>query len=498
MTPPLPDRRALVAESDWVRGMPGLATTAARWQRMLPAVRRDLEADALALAQPRLWPDTIGSFAATGWKITATAAPEVPMALLGAAASAARLPIAPARGSRAMLERAERLVRAGGPAYIKLGQFIASADGLLPTEWVQAFGWCRDEAPALPADVVETVLRAQLGRRYAAVRDFDPEPVAAASIAQVHAARLDDGTEIVLKVRRPGLHEQLRADIETMALAAAVAERLHAGARTANLTGFVELFAELVLQELDLRLEALNLVELGAAFEDAGIDYCTLPRPIPGLVTEGVLAMERVAGVAYDTAAETFGAELDGDRLLELAIRGVLETTLIYGIFHGDLHAGNVMIDGGDAFSLVDLGICGRIDASRRAALIRFMLAFAQMDAAGQLDALELFGALPDGVDRASLAAELQPELDAINPADGHSLSFDEVGVALSRMLRILTAARFRLPKELVLFFKNLLYLTGFTASVAPDADLLSQVAPVLSHFVGKYGAELAGAVATA
>ena len=478
--------------------MPGLASAAARWQRTLPKVRRDVEADATALAQPRLWLDTVGAFATTGWKITATAAPQAPLALLGAAASAARLPIAPPRGSGATLARAERLVRAGGPAYIKLGQFIASAQGLLPDEWVHAFGWCRDQAPPLPEEVVRTVLHDELGDRFHAVSEFDPHPLASASIAQVHAARLQDGTEIVLKVRRPGLHDQLRADIETMALAAAAAERLHPAARTANLTGFVELFAELVLQELDLRLEALNLVELGAAFEDAGIDYCTLPRPIPGLVTDGVLAMERLQGVAYDAAAATYGEQLDGDKLLQLAIRGVLETTLIYGIFHGDLHAGNVLIDRGDAFALVDFGICGRLDATQRAALVRFMVAFARMDAAGQLDALELFGALPPGVDRDVLAAELQPELDAINPAGGHTLTFDEVGVALSGILRILAAARFRLPKELVLFFKNLLYLTGFTASVAPEADLLSQVEPVLGHFLRKYGAELAGAFSAA
>jgi ubiquinone biosynthesis protein len=271
-----------------------------------------------------------------------------------------------------------------------------------------------------------------------------------------------------------------------------LAERLLPAARLANLTGFVELFSQLVLQELDFRLEALNLVELGAAFADAGIDYCTLPRPIPGLVREGVLAMERVSGVPYDRAGDEFGAELDGERLLELAIRGVLETTLIYGRFHGDLHAGNVMIEpGGDRFALVDFGICGRLDAGRRAALVRFMLAFAAMDAAGQLTALEQFGAIPSDVDLGELSARLQVELDAIDPAHGGRLTFDRVGVTLSRVMRILTAARFRLPKELVLFFKNLLYLTGFTAAVAPDADLLSQIGPVLAHFMGKYGEEL-------
>ena len=116
----------------------------------------------------------------------------------------------------------------------------------------------------------QAVLRDELRDRIDAVADLDLEPLAAASIAQVHAARLQDGTEIVLKIRRPGLHEQLRADIETMALAAAAAERLHPSARTANLTGFVELFAELVLQELDLRLEALNLVELAPPLRTPG------------------------------------------------------------------------------------------------------------------------------------------------------------------------------------------------------------------------------------
>src|SRR5256885_10119306 len=110
--------------------------------------------------------------------------------------------------------------------------------------------------------------------------------------------------------------------------------------------------------------------------------------------------------------------------MLELAIRGVLETTLIYGVFHGDLHAGNVMIDGGDRFALVDFGICGHLDAVQRAALVRFMLAFAQMDAAGQLAALDQFGAIPAGADLDALSAQLQVELDAINPASGASLTF--------------------------------------------------------------------------
>jgi ubiquinone biosynthesis protein len=292
---------------------------------------------------------------------------------------------------------------------------------------------------------------------------------------------------VIAKVRRPGLRDRLRADIETMALLAALTERVRPALRPANLPGFVELFAQLVLQELDLRLEALNLVELGAACEDAGIEHCSVPRPVPGMVSEAVLVMERLPGVPYDQARAAFGPALDSDRLLRLAIQNTLETTLIYGLFHGDMHAGNVLIDTGDRLGLIDLGICGRISTAERAALVRFVVAFAQMDARAQLDALREFGAIPTSADLAALARDLQVEIDRLDPALGNTLSFDQLGTTIAGILRVLSGAHFRLPKELVLFFKNLLYLSGFTASVAPDADLLAEVQPILEHFVAKY-----------
>jgi ubiquinone biosynthesis protein len=485
--PPLPDLGALLLTSPWAASEPGLIEAATEWRSSLPAVRRALDTEAAALARPRLWIDTVGSLAGTGFKVLAAGAPDAPVALLSAAASAVGLPVSPPGSSYGIVSRAERLVRSGGPAYIKLGQFIASARGLLPESWVEAFEWCRDEAPPLPRGVARRVLREQLGGRHELIREFEEEPFAAASIAQVHLARLLDGREVVVKIRRPGLRRQFRTDIESMALVAAVAERFSASARFANLTGFVELFAELALAELDFRLEALNLAELGVAFDDAGIDYCAVPHPIPELVSEGVLVMERVPGVAYDKARAKYGSRLKGDRLLTLAIQGVLETTLMYGLFHGDLHAGNVLIDGGDRFALVDFGICGRIDAAQRAALVRFLLAFAEMDARGQLVALEPFGAIPPDADIDALAIPLQAEIERIDPRAGHQLTFDQLGEVLGRVLRILTASGFRAPKDLVLFFKNLLYLSSFTASVAPDADLLAQIEPVMRHLTSKY-----------
>src|SRR4051794_33779603 len=155
--PPLPDARELVARSAWVAGRPGLAEAAADWQRTLPAVRARLEREAELLSQPRVWVDTIATLATTGWRMASTAAPEAPLTILTAAAGAFGLPVGPT-GGRGSLHTAEQVVRAGGPAYVKLGQFIASADGLLPKDWVEAFAWCRDRVPPAP-DATDVILR---------------------------------------------------------------------------------------------------------------------------------------------------------------------------------------------------------------------------------------------------------------------------------------------------------------------------------------------------
>jgi ubiquinone biosynthesis protein len=468
--------------------------------RTLPRERDRLAVTAHELATPRLWPDTVAAVARTGWRIVSTAAPETPTLLLAAGARASGLPIRPPDGGDAAVRRVEQLVRSGGPAYVKLGQFIATARTLLPDQWVDAFAWCRDEVPAMRPGKAERIVTRAFGAGPDVLFDrFDPEPLGAASIGQVHGARLTDGTEVVVKVRRPGLAPSFTEAIQAMAIVAAGAENAREAARTANLAGFVGLFAELVLQELDFRFEALNMVDLGLANEDAGLTDCTIPRPIPGLVTSRVVVMERVPGVAYDKVADHHGP-VDGERLLRLAIEGVLEHALVYGVFHGDLHAGNVLVDDGERFSLVDFGICGRLDARERAALVRLTVAFAQNDAHGQLRALREFGALPDDADLDALAAELDDErlamgerlgVDVDDPASFAGVRLGDLMRAMGASVRLLARHGFRLPASLVLYLKNLLYLNGFAESVAPDANVVGQIEPVLAHFQAKHGATM-------
>ncbi|WP_229051616.1 AarF/ABC1/UbiB kinase family protein [Aeromicrobium sp. Leaf350] len=495
--PPLPNLDALIRGSERLAAVPGLTQQALQWHHEAADQRVVVSREAKRLATPRLWPDTIGSLLSMGWRVVTTAAPDVPFQLLGAAAAAVGLRVEPPNASAGTLERAQRLVRAGGPTYVKLGQFIATADGLLPDEWVQAFAWCRDEAPALPTDVVLGVV----DRELADVRDqlawIDDEPLATGSIGQVHRGRLVDGTEVVVKVRRPGLRRRFRADIETLALTAAAAEKLHEGTRSANLPGFVELFAQLALEELDFRLEAANLVDSTAVLEALGADHMRAPRPVPGMVTERVLVMELLPGVSY--ARLDPSRDHDGERLLHLGIKGVVEATLKHGVFHGDLHAGNVLVDEDTgSFSLVDFGIAGRLDAAQRAGLVEYLTAWAMSDAEGQIRAMQSFGAIAHDAEIEALVAELQVELDLLQDRSRGAVTFDQLGLTLGRLLQVLARNGFRMPKELVLFFKNLLYLAGFAASVAPDADVLDVVQTILLDLLADPESGLAEATTAA
>ena len=487
--PPLPDMIDVLDRTVGIDERPGLRELARLWLAWAPSARAHIAAEALQLARPSLRPASLRALGRSGSTIVRGVAPGLTADL--------RLRVT-RRGHQpgSTIRMAEDLVRAGGPSYVKLGQFVSTAQGMLPDHWVTAFSWCRDTVPPLEAGVAEQTIERAFGAPvHQLLADFDPVPLAAASIAQVHAARLFDGTEVVVKVRRPGLRRQFETDLRALALAAAAAERTSRHARLANVTGFVELFATLLLEEIDLRFEAVNQVELALASEDAGHDYLAYPRPVPSLVAEDVLVMTRLPGVPYTQATAAFPEAVDGERLLRLAITGVLEHTLAYGVFHGDLHAGNVFLAPDGTFSILDLGITGRIDEEQRAALFRFLYGFARNDTLVQLQGLQRFGAVPAGEDLATLARRIEDRLNAINPAilaRDIPMSVEVLGEVLGAVVRVLTESGFTLPKELVLFFKNLLYLNGFAATLARDVNLLDEIPPIFAYFVQRYPEELA------
>jgi ubiquinone biosynthesis protein len=477
--PPLPELGDLIDRSEWLKGQPGLEGEVRRWDGSLGAERDRIVSEAEELATPRLRRIPFGALFVVVMKF-------LWFSLTG---------LMRRSSERRAVRWSKNLVQAGGPAYVKLGQLIATAKGALPDEWTEAFAWCRDEVPPLRPGVAEAVIDEELGHRRAEIFQLiEAKPVAAASIAQVHLGRLADGSEVAVKVQRPGLRQRFEADIRALSVIALVADKVSQRVRIANLPGFVELFAQLVLEELDFRLEAMNMAEIGLANEDAGLDHVRVPRPIPGLVTTRVLVMERVPGIRYTDAAIAY-PELDGPRVVRLAVQGVLEHALLYGVFHGDLHAGNVLIDEAGSFSLVDFGIAGRLDAAQRAALVRLVIGFARNDFAGQVAAVAELGALPPDIDLAPLVRQFAEESAVMLAALDRPLSqldFAMLAAQVTRATRLLAEHRFRQPKELFLFSKNMLYLNGLCNAFAPDINLMSEIAPVFLYFQTKYPKEIA------
>src|SRR6202042_1216100 len=190
--------------------------------------------------------------------------------------------------SRRLRIAAEKL----GPTYIKLGQIVASGDGVFPPALVAEFKWCRDQVPAEPWPVVERVLSEELGRPLSQVfASVEHTPLAAASIAQVHAATLRDGTPVVIKVQRPSVSARVHQDLAVMAwLAPPLVGRIPVAA-LANPPALVELFAETIVEELDFRLEAENMLDVAATFAELGQRDFVIPRPHPTLVTRRMLVM---------------------------------------------------------------------------------------------------------------------------------------------------------------------------------------------------------------
>ncbi len=270
-----------------------------------------------------------------------------------------------------------------GPTYVKMGQIISSQSDVLPAEWAVEMVKLQNDVPPFPyADVVE-IVTSELGAPPEEVfATFDPVPLAAASTAQVHRATLADGTEVAVKVQRPNIKKQVKADLGIMQSASRVFMRRLDWARDVDLGAILNEFGENILTELDYRNEAYNATRLERSMAD--IPNVTVPKMYYLYSTEKVLTMEFVDGVKVTDVAAIDASGLDRVALAAEAIRGMLKQLLIDGFFHADPHPGNVLVnlDTGTIY-FIDTGMVGELDVQQRLSLINLIFALQQQDAQG-------------------------------------------------------------------------------------------------------------------
>lgn len=387
--------------------------------------------------------------------------------------------------SRRLRIAAERL----GPTYIKLGQIISSGEGLFPAELVKEFKLCRDQVPAEPFDTVRRVVEADLGGRLEDLfQSFDRTPIAAASIAQVHGAVLHSGEQVVVKVQRDAVSRLVRKDLRVMAwLAPHLVGRIPIAA-LANPPALVELFAETIVEELDFRMEAANMIDVASMLHDLGQTGYVVPRPHPTLVTRRVLVMQRVNGFNFDDVVGMKDAGIDTEDVVRTAMVALMEGAMVYGVFHGDLHGGNLFVLADGRTALLDFGIVGRLSGERRLAFLRMMLAATTNDVPGQMAAMRDLGALPPDTDLAAVIRDLRLDLPPIDPT---SLTGEELVSEMQRVVKALMGYGARMPKELMLYVKNMVFLDGAMARLAPDLDLIAEIAKISMMFAERHGERL-------
>ncbi len=388
--------------------------------------------------------------------------------------------------SRRLRRAFERL----GPTYIKLGQVLSSGEGVFPQELVAEFRLCRDQVPAESFGIVRRIVEEDLGRSlHELFASFDPVPVAAASIAQVHAARLVSGEEVAVKVQRPQVNRLVRRDLAVMSWIAPLLVGRIPAAALGNPPALVDVFAETIVEELDFRLEAQNMLDVARVLVETDQHALVVPRPHPRLVTRRVLVMERLEGYAWGDAKTMRAAGIDTEAVISSALIAFLEGAILFGVFHGDLHGGNLFVRPDGRVALLDFGITGRLDEPSRLAFLRLIMAGAANDTAGEVAAMRDLGALPAEVDVAAVVHDLGLDRPLVDPT---TLSSEELTTEMRDITRALFGYGAKMPKELMLFVKDMLFLDGAMATMAPNIDVLGEMVKIFTHLQVHHGERIA------
>ena len=358
-------------------------------------------------------------------------------------------------------------LEAMGPTFVKLGQLLSTRADLLPQPYLDALARLQDDVAPFSFAEVETVVTSELGVRLSkAFAEFDSQPIAAASLGQVHRAVMRDGRSVVVKVQRPNIREQIAKDFDALS---EIAEFFDKHTETGKRYEFQRILGEFrknLLRELDYRIEARNLESVGNNLRD--IDLIVVPKPIEDYTTSRVLTMEQIRGKKITDLTPLARIELNGTVLAEQLFRAYLQQILVDGLFHADPHPGNVFLTDDNEIALIDMGMVGQILPEHEDNLIQLLLAISEGIGDKAAEYTRRLGEPKSGFDEAQFTQEIS---DLVARHQGANLEQIEAGRVVLEIARIAGNAGFRMPSEFTMVAKTLLNLDQAVHILDPRFD---------------------------
>jgi predicted unusual protein kinase regulating ubiquinone biosynthesis (AarF/ABC1/UbiB family) len=360
-----------------------------------------------------------------------------------------------------------------GPTFVKVGQLLSTRGDLFPPDALRELSRLQDDVEPFPFADVERIVTEELGVRLSkGFSRFDPAPLAAASLGQVHRAALRDGREVAVKVQRPGIRQQIVDDMDSMT---GVADLLDAHTETGRRLGFRRMVDELrssLLAELDYQREAQNMIALGRNL--ARFSRIVIPQPVPDYSTSRVLTMSYVSGVKITDVSPLVLADAHASELADELFRAYLHQVILDGAFHADPHPGNVLLTDEGRIALLDLGMVSRLSPEIQEWLLQFLLAVADRRSEHAADLALQMGERLEGHDEPSFRRRVA---DVISRSQGTQIHEVPTGQLMLQVAHAAADSGVRLPGELTLLGKTLLNLDDVGGTLAPDFDVQAALA---------------------
>lgn len=378
------------------------------------------------------------------------------------------------RESAAAAEQLRLALEELGPTFVKLGQILSTRADVLPSDYCVELAKLQDAGPHLPPDVVRDVVAVELGGDLeSAFASFDLEPLAAASIGQAHTAKLRDGTDVVVKVRRPRAAEQAEQDLEIVQHWADLASRHWAEAAGYDLVGLAENFAYTLRAEMDYLREGRNAEQFAANF--AREPDVQIPKVFWEATTSRVITLERIRGIKITDLAALDAAGLDRREIAQQATRVIAQMVFEDGIFHADPHPGNFFVGSDGRIAMIDFGMVGTLNERLREQLGKCLVALVRDDPDRLTDLLLSLGTSTRPVDRARLRDDLARLLAG---RGGRRLGETAVSTVIGEILEIVRRHRMTVPRDLALLLRAFVIEEGIAVQLDPEFRLIEALTP--------------------